>query len=196
MDGTPERCEMESIPLALTYDDVLLVRRFSSVKSRREVDCSSQFTRQISLKAPFVSSNMDTVTESAMAIAVPEFGGIGVIRRFLPIEIQAKEVAKVKRSQSRIIEGPHTIIPTATIGEARLLMDRMRIHGLPVVGADGNLVGILTHRDVQLRGDGELVSERMVPRERLLVAAAGISVDEAWELLSERRLEKLPLVDG
>ena len=139
---------------------------------------------------------MDTITESAMAIAVPEFGGIGVIRRFLPIEIQAKEVAKVKRSQSRIIEGPHTIIPTATIGEARLLMDRMRIHGLPVVGADGNLVGILTHRDVQLRGEGELVSERMAPRERLLVAAAGISVDEAWELLSERRLEKLPLVDG
>ncbi len=186
---------MESIPLGLTYDDVLLVPRFSPVKSRKDVDCSSQFTRQISLKAPFVSSNMDTVTESAMAIAVAEFGGVGVIHRFLPIEVQAKEVAKVKRSQSRIIEDPHTIIPTATVGEARLLMDRMWIHGLPVVGADGKLVGILTHRDVQSRGDSELVSDRMTPRERLLVAAADVSVDEAWESLSERRLEKLPLVD-
>lgn len=186
---------MESIPLGLTYDDVLLVPRFSSVKSRKNVDCSSQFTRQIGLKAPFVSSNMDTVTESAMAIAVAEFGGVGVIHRFLPIEAQAKEVSKVKRSQSRIIEDPHTISPTATIGEARLLMERMRIHGLPVLGAGGILVGIVTHRDVQLRDDNELVSERMTPRERLLVAAADVSVDEAWRLLSERRLEKLPLVD-
>ena len=149
---------MESIPLGLTYDDVLLVLRFSSVKSRKDVDCSSQFTRQIGLKAPFVSSNMDTVTESAMAITVAEFGGMGVIHRFLPIEAQAKEVSKVKRSQSRIIEDPHTISPTATIGEARLLMERMRIHGLPVLGAGGILVGIVTHRDVQCLDDTEVVS--------------------------------------
>jgi len=186
---------LESIPLGLTYDDVLLVPRFSSVKSRKDVDCSSQFTKQIGLKAPFVSSNMDTVTEAAMAIAVAEFGGVGVIHRFLPIEAQAKEVTKVKRSQSRIIEDPDTIPPTAQVGEARGLMDRMQIHGLPVVGPDRILLGILTHRDVQLGGDDELVSERMTPRERLLVAAAGVSVDEAWKLLSERRLEKLPLVD-
>ena len=187
---------MESIPLGLTYDDVLLVPRFSSVKSRKDVDGSSYFTRQIKLKAPFVSSNMDTVTESAMAIAVAEFGGLGVIHRFLPIEAQAKEVARVKRSQSRVIEDPHTISSTATMGEARLLMDRMRVHGLPMVGADRTLVGILTHRDVQMGEDGQLVSDRMTPRERLLVAAADVSVDEAWRMMSERRLEKLPLVDG
>jgi len=186
---------LETIPVGLTYDDVLLVPRFSSVKSRKDVDCSSRFTKQISLKAPFVSSNMDTVTEAAMAIVVAEFGGIGVIHRFLPIAVQAKEVTKVKRSQSRIIEDPHTILPTANVGEARLLMDRVQIHGLPVVGPGRTLLGMLTRRDVQLVGDDELVSERMTPREKLLVAAADVSVDEAWKLLSERRLEKLPLVD-
>lgn len=186
---------MESIPLGLTYDDVLLVPRFSSVMSRKDVDCSSQFTKQIGLKAPFVSSNMDTVTESAMAIAVAEFGGLGVIHRFLPIELQAKEVITVKRSQSRIIEDPHTIGPTATVGDARQLMDRMQVHGLPVLGPHRTLLGILTHRDVQLGLDDESVAKRMTPREQLLVATADVSVDEAWRLLSERRLEKLPLVD-
>jgi len=109
---------LEIMPVGLTYDDVLLVPRFSSVKSRKDVDCSSQFTKQISLKAPFVSSNMDTVTEAAMAIVVAEFGGLGVIHRFLPIAVQAKEVTKVKRSQSRIIEDPHTTRPPASINRS------------------------------------------------------------------------------
>ena len=187
---------MEAIPLALTYDDVLLVPRFSSIKSRREVDCATRFTRQIAMNAPFVSSNMDTVTESRMAIAVAEFGGIGVIHRFLPIDVQAKEVAKVKRYQSRIIDDPHTISPTATVGEARRIMRRMQIHGLPVVDGFRLLVGMLTHRDILLVGDTALVSERMTPRDRLLVAPPDILVDEARWLLAEHRLEKLPLVDG
>lgn len=186
---------MESIPLGLTYDDVLLVPRYSSVKSRKDVDCSSQFTKQIGLKVPFVSSNMDTVTESAMAIAAAEFGGLGVIHRFLPIEVQANEVAKVKRSQSRVIQDPHTIAPTATVGEARQLMEDMGVHGLPVVGPDRTLLGILTQRDVYLASDGVSVSSRMTPRERLLVASGSVLVDKAWEMLSEHRLEKLPLVD-
>ncbi len=187
---------MDSIPLGLTYDDVLLVPRFSTVKSRKDVDCSSMFTKQIALGAPFVSSNMDTVTESAMAIAAAEFGGVGVIHRFLTIEAQVNEVTKVKRSQSRIIEDPHTISPTATLGEARRIIGQMRIHGLLVTGPDRLLVGILTHRDVQLGGNDNLVSERMTPRDRLLVAKADVALDDAWELLSERRLEKLPLVDS
>ena len=186
---------MDSIPLALTYDDVLLVPQFSTVKSRKDIDCSTQFSRQIRLQAPFVSSNMDTVTEARMAIAVAEFGGIGVIHRFLPIEAQVKEVAKVKRYQSRVIEDPHTIGPEATIGEARRLMTGLQIRGLPVVDRGRVLLGILTHRDVQLAEDGALVTHRMTPRERLVVAAPDVSVESAMQLLSERRLEKLPLVD-
>ena len=187
---------MDSIPLALTYDDVLLVPQFSSIKSRKDVDCTTRFTKQIELRVPFVSSNMDTVTESRMAIAVAEFGGVGVIHRFLPIDTQVKEVSKVKRYQSRVIEDPHTISPIATIDEARLMMARFQIHGLPVVDAGRMLVGILTIRDVQLADGGDLVSERMTPRERLLVAPAGVSVEEARRLLSERRVEKLPLSDS
>ena len=187
---------MESIPLALTYDDVLLVPQFSSVRSRQDVDCASRFTRQISLTAPFVSSAMDTVIEGKMAIAVAEFGGIGVIHRFLPIEAQVREVTKVKRYQSRIIEDPYTIPPNATIAEARQQMKQLQVHGLPVVERDRLLAGILTRRDVQLATDGELVSDRMTPRARLLVAPPDVSIDEARQLLSERRLEKLPLVDG
>lgn len=186
---------METIPLALTYDDVLLVPRFSSVKSRREVSCSVQFTRQISLSAPFVSANMDSVTEAPMAIAVAEFGGIGVIHRFLPIEDQVREVARVKRFQSLIIEDPHTISPHTTLDEAQRLTEQLGISGFPVVTEDRRLVGMITHRDLQLIGDPTLVSERMTPRERLVVGAPDITLEQAQATLSEHRLEKLPLVD-
>jgi len=184
------------IPLALTYDDVLLLPRFSSVRSRREVDCTARFTRQIALKAPLVSANMDTVTEAKMGIALAEFGGIGVIHRFLPIDAQVAEVTKVKRYQSEVIEDPFTIAPHATVGQARQLMDQLGINGLPVVEADKKLLGILTRRDVQLIDDDVLVSERMTPWEHLVVAPSGISLDQARSMLAARRLEKLPLVDG
>ena len=187
---------MEPIPLALTYDDVMLVPQFSSIRSRQDVDCTSQFTRQIRLNAPFVSSNMDTVTESKMAIALAEFGGIGVIHRFLPVEAQVKEVSKVKRYQSRIIEDPYTISPDASISEARMRMEQFQVHGLPVVKDDRKLLGILTHRDVQLAAGTDLVSERMIPMESLLFSPPDVSMEEARRLLAERRLEKLPLVDS
>jgi IMP dehydrogenase len=124
---------MQPIPLALTYDDVLLVPCFSSVKTRRLIETTTRFTRQISLKAPLVSANMDSVTEASMAIAVAEFGGIGVVHRFLPVEAQAAEIARVKRYQSEVIEDPRTISATATVGQARELMRRLGISGLPVV---------------------------------------------------------------
>ncbi len=187
---------MESIPLALTYDDVLLVPQFSTVKSRREIDTTSLFTRQISVKAPVVSANMDTVTESGMAIAVAELGGIGVVHRFLPIEAEAVEVARVKRYQSNVIEDPYTISPRATVAEARMLMEQLDVHGLPVVERDGKLVGMLTHRDIELADPDARVSERMTPWERLVVAPRGVSIDEARRSLSEHRIEKLPLVDA
>ena len=187
---------MDSIPLALTFDDVLLRPRFSSIISRRDVDCSTRFTKQIVLKAPFVSSNMDTVTGARMAIAVAEFGGIGVTHRFLPIDGQVRQVAKVKRHQSRVIEDPYTISPNATVGDARQLMEQLDINGLPVVAEDRTLPGILTRRDVELASEGTSVAERMTPWERLLTATSGVSMAEARRVLSERRLEKLPLVDG
>jgi IMP dehydrogenase len=187
---------LDSIPLALTFDDVLLRPRFSSIISRRDVDCSAQFTKQITLKAPFVSSNMDTVTEARMAIAVAEFGGIGVTHRFLPIDAQAKQVAKVKRHHSRVIEDPHTVSPNATVGEARQLMEELNIHGLPVIEEDRTLLGILTRRDVELTEAGISVAERMTPLERLLSAPSGVSMEWARQALFDRRLEKLPLVDG
>jgi IMP dehydrogenase len=186
---------MDSIPLALTYDDVLLVPRFSSVKSRREVSCSAQFTKQIRLNAPFVSANMDTVTEAPMAIAVAEFGGIGVIHRFLPIGAQAREVIRVKRFQSQKIEDPHTVLPETTLVEAQRLMEQLDISGFPVVTEDRRLVGMITRRDMQLVGDQALVSERMTPRRRLVVGSPDISLEQAQLTLSGHRLEKLPLVD-
>ncbi len=187
---------MESIPLALTYDDVLLVPAFSTVRSRRNVDTTTRFAGQITLNTPFVSANMDTVTEARMAIAVALFGGIGVIHRFLPIDLEAAEVARVKRYRSHVIEEPYTIGPEATVKEARRLMQQAGVSGLPVVGEGKMLLGILTRRDVLLAEDSMLVSERMTPRERLVVAPQGISLEEARKLLSQRRLEKLPLVDS
>ena len=186
---------MESIPLTLTYDDVLLVPRFSSIRSRRDINCVTRFTRQIELAVPFISANMDTVTEAPMAIAMAEFGGIGVIHRFQPMHEQARQVARVKRYQSRTIEEPHTISPDASVGEARRLMEEMEIHGLPVVKDDNMLVGILTYRDIQLVPDEVVVSERMTPWQHLVVAPADISPQQAQRTLLERRLEKLPLVD-
>lgn len=187
---------MEAIPLALTYDDVLLVPRFSSVKSRREVNTSTRFTRQITLKAPLVSANMDTVTEARMAIALAEFGGIGVVHRFLPVEAQVAEVTRIKRYQSQVIENPHTISPQATVGQARQLMAQWGISGLPVTGEQHQLLGIITRRDLQFCDDSLPVSQRMTPRERLVVAPPGVSRQQAQDLLAQHRLEKLPLVDG
>jgi IMP dehydrogenase len=187
---------METIPLALTYDDVLLVPRFSSVKTRRVVETTTRFTRQIPLKAPLVSANMDSVTEASMAIAVAEFGGIGVVHRFLPVPAQVAEIARVKRYQSEVIEEPHTVAATATVGQARELMRRLGISGLPVVDQHRQLLGILTRRDVQFADDSLSVAQRMTPGERLVVASHDVSRDEALKVLAEHRLEKLPLVDS
>jgi IMP dehydrogenase len=186
---------MNPIHLALTYDDVLLVPRFSGVQSRRQVDTATRFTRQIALKTPFISANMDTVTEASMAIAVAEFGGIGVIHRFLPTEAQVAEVARVKRYQSEVIEEPYTISLHATLSQARELMRQHGISGLPVVDESHRLLGILTSRDLRFADDSAPVSERMTPRERLIVAPPDVSREQAQAILSQHRLEKLPLVD-
>jgi IMP dehydrogenase len=183
-------------PLGLTFDDVLLVPRRTSLESRRGVDTASRFTRRIRLTAPVASANMDTVTESAMAVAMARAGAIGVLHRFLTIPQQVEEVERVKRAESLVIERPYTIALEESVGDARALMLRVGVSGLPVVDAQGVLLGLLTRRDVQFEDDRALVERVMTPRDRLVTAAPGTTVDEARAILHGARREKLPLVDA
>jgi len=181
---------------ALTFDDVLLVPKRSSIHSRKDVDLSTRLSRNIKLNIPIVSANMDSVTESAMAISMAHNGGIGIIHRFMPVERQVEEVLKVKRAESVIIEEPYTIWPSATMSDAKRLMQEKGVSGLLVVDANKKLLGILTARDL-LFEDNDLnrVSELMTPMKSLHTASADASIDEARQLLRKYKLEKLPLVD-
>lgn len=180
----------------LTYEDVLLVPQYSDVRSRKDVDTSAQLTRNIRLQVPLVSANMDTVTESEMAIAVARHGGIGIIHRFNSIEQQVQQVRLVKRSESFVIENPHTVSPGETVGRARNVLEDHRISALPVVDTTGRLVGLLSSRDILfLRDDSRAVEEVMTPRSRLVTAPVGTTITQAEEILQEHKVEKLPLVD-
>jgi IMP dehydrogenase len=174
---------------------VLLVPRRSSVASRREVSTHSRFTRGIELAVPIVSANMDTVTESAMAIALARQGGIGVLHRFLPIDREAAEVSRVKRYLNYVIDDPYWIAPERTVVEARAEAADRGVTGLLVSDGEGRLLGILTARDVRAEPDDRLVREAMTPRERLITAPSGVSLEEARLLMHRHRVEKLPLVE-
>ncbi len=179
----------------LTFDDVLLVPRRSSITSRQDVDTATRLTASINLKIPIMSANMDTVTEARMAIAMARAGGIGILHRFMSIEHQAREVKMVKRAQGFIIEHPYNIGPDATIEQARALMDRHKVGALIVMDG-GKLVGLVSQRDLML-APASIGSIRaaMTPRERLVTAKPNVSVDEARELLYKHRIEKLPVLD-
>ena len=180
----------------LTFDDVLLVPKHSHIRSRSAVDISTWLVPGIRLAIPILSANMDTVTESAMAIAMAQAGGIGVLHRFMPLERQAEMVRRVKREESYIVEHPITILPQATLTEARLKMAETQIGGLVVTDEQGKLLGILTARDVLLAQDGSaLVQTLMTPRQQMVVAPAGERFEAARLKLHEHRIEKLPLVD-
>lgn len=185
----------------LTFDDVLLVPQRSSIASRTAVSTRARLTRQINLAIPIVSANMDTVTESAMAIAIARAGGLGVIHRFMPVERMAVEVKRVKRAESYIVEKPATVLPTVTVSAAREAMESQGIGGLLVVaeGDSGELLGLLTTRDVLLAPDPlATVDQVMTPRAKIVtVTAPGRpDLETARRLLHEHRIEKLPLVDG
>lgn len=187
---------MEGVPLGLTFDDVLLVPRRSPVESRAEVDTRTNLARGIELAVPIVSANMDAVTESEMAIAMAREGGLGIIHRFLPVDQQVAEVRRVKRAESIVIEQPYTIRPDQTLREAVAFLEEHGAAGLLVV-QDGRLVGIVTARDLLFEEDLDRpVREVMTPRERLVTAPPGISMEEAKRILHAHRVEKLPLVDG
>jgi len=180
----------------LTFDDVLLVPKKSTIRSRSAVDTSSELVPGIRLAIPIISANMDTVTETAMAIAMAQAGGIGVIHRFMAIERQAEMVSKVKRAEGFVVEKPITIHPQMTIEEARLRMANAGIGGLVVIDEHGHLLGLLTTRDVLLAPDNlESIATVMTPRQKLVVAPANEPLDAARRALHQYRIEKLPLVD-
>jgi IMP dehydrogenase len=179
---------------ALTFDDVLLVPRHSTVHPRL-VSTASRFTRRITLNIPLVSAAMDTVTEAEMAMAMARSGGIGVIHKNMSIDRQAAEVDRVKRSESGMILNPITLGPDRPIREAHALMRRFRISGVPIVDGHGRLIGIITNRDLQFeRAMDRPIAEAMT-RDGLITAPIGTTLDEAEAILARHRIEKLPVVD-
>ncbi len=183
--------------MGLTFDDVLLVPKHSSVASRTAVNTTARLTRRLTLALPIVSANMDTVTEAPMAIAMAQLGGLGAIHRFMSSERQAAEVARVKRAESFVVEQPETVAPATSVAAARLLMETSGIGGLLVVDAAGQLLGLVTARDVLFAPDPHsTVASVMTPQEKLVSAPAGINREAAQRLLHEHRVEKLPLLDG
>ena len=182
------------IPLGLTFDDVLLVPAASDTLPSA-ADVSSRLTRAIRLNIPFLSAAMDTVTEADMAIVMAQAGGIGVLHRNLSIEAQAEAARQVKRFESGMVVNPITIGPRQTLGEARALMARHKISGIPVVEAGGKLVGILTNRDVRFAEDPEQPVSELMTHEGLVTVGPGVTQHEAKRLLHARRIEKLLVVD-
>ena len=179
----------------LTYDDVLLVPAFSEVLPR-EVSIKTQFTRNITLNVPIVSAAMDTVTESAMAIAIAREGGIGVLHKNMTIEQQAAQVRKVKRAESGMIQDPVTLTKESTVGDAQKTMREYRIGGIPIIDGSGKLIGIVTNRDLRFEKNYERKLEDIMTSENLVTVAKGTSLQEAEAILQQNKIEKLPVVEN
>ncbi len=180
--------------MGITFDDVLLEPRYSEVVPS-QVDVSTQLTRRIRLPIPLISSPMDTVTESAMAIALALEGGLGIVHKNLSVDDQAKEVAKVKRSANGIIRHPSTLPPDATVKDARELMEQRNVSGVPVVYEDGKLCGILTRRDLRFLENDELRIADVMTATNLVTAKGDVTLEQAEKVLMEKKVEKLLLTD-
>lgn len=179
----------------LTFNDVLLLPSKSDVLPR-DVDLSTRLTRGITLNIPLVSAAMDTVTEARLAVAMAQEGGIGILHKNLPIEVQAEEVEKVKRSESGMIVDPVTLSPEHYISEALELMHKYRISGVPIVDKNNRLVGILTNRDLRFEKNVNRQVKDVMTSKGLVTAKLGISLEDAQEILQQHRIEKLPVVDN
>ena len=181
------------IPVGLTFDDVLLLPARSSVLPT-EVETRTKVTRNIALNLPIVSAPMDTVTESHLAIALAQQGGLGIIHRSMPVEAQALEVDKVKRSESGMIVDPITVSPESKIYEAQEIMKKYKISGVPVT-RNGRLMGILTNRDLRFETRFDLPVEKVMTKENLITVSEGTTLEEAEKILHQHRVEKLLVVD-
>ncbi len=181
--------------LGLTFDDVLLLPGHTDVIPS-DTDTSSLVSKRVSVRIPLVSSPMDTVTEARMAIAIARQGGLGVLHRNLSIDDQATQVDLVKRSESGMVGNPVTTTPEATLAEVDALCGQFRISGLPVVDAEGMLVGIITNRDLRFESDFSRRVREVMTRMPLVTAPVGVDPDKALDLLARNKVEKLPLVDG
>ncbi|MCL2536053.1 MAG: IMP dehydrogenase, partial [Nocardiaceae bacterium] len=181
--------------LGLTFDDVLLLPAASDVVPN-QVDTSSQLTREIRLNVPLVSSAMDTVTEARMAIAMARAGGMGVLHRNSSIEVQAGWVETVKRSEAGMVTDPVTCKPTDTLADVDAMCARFRISGLPVTDDAGQLVGIITNRDMRFEVDQHRQVAEVMTKAPLITAREGVTAEVALGLLRRHKIEKLPIVDG
>jgi IMP dehydrogenase len=180
---------------ALTFDDVMLVPAASNILPG-DTDTKTRITREIELGIPLISAAMDTVTEGALAIAMAQAGGLGVIHRNLPIDQQAAEVRKVKKFEAGMVVNPVTIHPDETLADALKLMADFRISGIPVVESNGKLVGILTNRDVRFATDPRQRVSELMTHKNLITVREGVGKDEAKRLLHQHRIEKLLVVDN
>jgi IMP dehydrogenase len=178
----------------LTYDDVLLIPAYSEVLPR-EVNTSTFLTKKIKLNVPIVSAAMDTVTESELAIAIAQNGGIGMLHKNMSIARQADEVRKVKRSESGMIQDPVTLHPEATLAEAFALMKEFKIGGIPIIDKNQQLLGILTNRDIRFQKDLKLKVKTVMTTANLITAPAGTDLKKAELILQKHKIEKLPVVD-
>ena len=178
----------------LTFDDVLLLPAYSEVLPR-DVNISSQFTRNIRLNAPIVSAAMDTVTESKLAIAIARQGGIGIVHKNMTIAQQAEKVRLVKRSESGMILDPVTLTPDARVRDAEALMRKYKIGGIPIVNKESHLVGILTNRDLRFEKNQNRPITELMTSEKLITVPVGTTLDQARGILQQYKIEKLPVVD-
>lgn len=174
---------------AITFDDVLLVPQKSSVLPR-DVSLKTKLTKNITLNIPFISSAMDTVTESRLAIALAREGGMGILHKNMTIEQQAEEVDKVKRCEHGMITNPITLNSDSYVKDANLIMRKYKISGLPVVSENGTLIGIITNRDLKYRKDENVKVYDIMTKENLITASVGITIEEAKQILLENRIEK------
>ena len=179
----------------LTYDDVLLVPAYSEVLPR-DVSIKTKFSKNITLNVPIISAAMDTVTESAMAIAMAREGGIGVLHKNMTIDEQAAEVRKVKRAESGMIQDPVTLPKSATVGDAQSTMREYGIGGIPITDSEGILIGIVTNRDLRFEKNYERKLDEVMTSENLVTVAQGTSLKEAEIILQKNKIEKLPVVDA
>ncbi|MDH5431685.1 MAG: IMP dehydrogenase [Nitrosopumilus sp.] len=177
----------------LTFDDVLLVPKYSDITSRSQTDLTTKLSRNLSINIPFVSANMDTVTESSMAGTMARAGGIGIIHRFLTIKEQANEVLKVKRSGSVMIENPYSISADKSVEDALTYAEDKEISGLLVVDSNSKLIGIVTERDLLFANKANKIQDVMT--KDIVTAKLGVTLDESKEILHKHRIEKLPIVD-